>query len=262
MTRKAKAVCFTANSRRKDFDLKSAEFREAVYVHVFECRSGATFNVSIVLAFLLMCTCDLAPGQDKPPANESTLKWESLPPLPDELGVAGPFVGVHNDCLIVAGGANFPQPVWESAKVWKDAIYVCQSTPNGDRWSSAGTLKRPVAYGASVSTKEGVICVGGNDEDEVFSHVFRLRWDSRTKSVQQTSLPPLPEPCVYGQAVLIDDVIYLCCGQTGHELSTATNHVWALDLKLENSKDGEFKWTAREPLRGPARAFSIVTAKK
>ena len=28
------------------------------------------------------------------------LDWQQLPDLPDELGVAGPFVGVHNDALI------------------------------------------------------------------------------------------------------------------------------------------------------------------
>jgi len=35
-----------------------------------------------------------------------TLDWQPFPDLPDPLGVAGPFVGVHNDALIVAGGAN------------------------------------------------------------------------------------------------------------------------------------------------------------
>ena len=39
------------------------------------------------------------------------LDWRPLPDLPNELGVAGPFVGVHNGALIVAGGANFaPRP--------------------------------------------------------------------------------------------------------------------------------------------------------
>jgi len=38
------------------------------------------------------------------PTGEAT--GEELPSLPDELGVAGPFCGIHNDALIVAGGAN------------------------------------------------------------------------------------------------------------------------------------------------------------
>ena len=39
-------------------------------------------------------------------AAENKLKWTALPDLPGGLGVAGPFAGVHNDALIVAGGAN------------------------------------------------------------------------------------------------------------------------------------------------------------
>ena len=52
------------------------------------------------------------------------LSWNELPNLPDALGVAGPFVGVHDQTLLVAGGANFPPPVWENNKVWYDHIYA------------------------------------------------------------------------------------------------------------------------------------------
>ena len=34
------------------------------------------------------------------------LQWNELPPLPNPDGVAGPVIGVHNDALIVGGGAN------------------------------------------------------------------------------------------------------------------------------------------------------------
>lgn len=37
-------------------------------------------------------------------ADSDMLSWRELPSLPDALGVAGPFAGVHNDALIVAGG--------------------------------------------------------------------------------------------------------------------------------------------------------------
>ena len=39
--------------------------------------------------------------------DQNKISWAELPPLPNELGVAGPFVGVHRERLIVAGGANF-----------------------------------------------------------------------------------------------------------------------------------------------------------
>ena len=32
-------------------------------------------------------------------ATEDKLEWKALPDLPSDLGVAGPFAGVHNDAL-------------------------------------------------------------------------------------------------------------------------------------------------------------------
>ena len=109
-------------------------------------------------------------------AADQVLKWDSLPELPaleegvENPGLAGPFVGVHNDALIVAGGANFPgKPLWETGKVWHDKIYVLvRDVPEGIilpssppaspyRWIDGGKLSRPLAYGASVSTSEGVL---------------------------------------------------------------------------------------------------------
>ncbi|WP_040352828.1 hypothetical protein [Blastopirellula marina] len=40
------------------------------------------------------------------------LKWTEVPPLPNEQD----FASVHNNALIIAGGANFPQPIWENNK--------------------------------------------------------------------------------------------------------------------------------------------------
>ena len=58
------------------------------------------------------------------------LNWRQLAELPPikgqtiQPGLAGDFCGIHNDALIIAGGANFPRPIWESKKVWHDDIYV------------------------------------------------------------------------------------------------------------------------------------------
>ena len=65
-------------------------------------------------------------------AADDTLEWKSLPDLPGGFGIAGPFAGTHNDTLIIAGGANFPDGVpWRptadggtSAKVYHDTIHV------------------------------------------------------------------------------------------------------------------------------------------
>ncbi|MEZ6124503.1 MAG: sodium/solute symporter [Planctomycetaceae bacterium] len=196
--------------------------------------------------FLLVAMCAESRAADM-------LTWDTLPELPNDLGVAGPFAGVHNDALIVAGGANFPLPVWETAKQWVDDVYVL-SGPEGNReWVHAGRLPKPMAYGTSVSTDRGVLCIGGSDADQVFANVFLLSWNGT--GLQQAELPALPEPSAYGQAVLLNSTVYLVCGQTGTGLEFATNHVWSMDLSVP---DQDLKWVQLKSLPGPERAFNLV----
>ncbi|MEL6895516.1 MAG: sodium:solute symporter, partial [Planctomycetota bacterium] len=84
-------------------------------------------------------------------APPTLLNWDPLPPVPDDLGFAGPFVGVHNDALIVAGGANFPVPVWENDKVWHDGVHVLIKNADGYAWKDGGKLPGAIAYGSAVS---------------------------------------------------------------------------------------------------------------
>src|SRR5205807_99872 len=88
------------------------------------------------------------------------LEWRELPPLPDPIGFAGTFAGVSSGALLVGGGANFPDAMpWEGGKkVWYDSVYVLPK-PAG-QWIAGFKLPRALAYGISVSTKDGVICAG------------------------------------------------------------------------------------------------------
>ncbi|MFK7817859.1 MAG: sodium/solute symporter [Planctomycetaceae bacterium] len=193
----------------------------------------------------------------------SLLKWKEMEQsLPDELGVAGPFAGVHNDALIVAGGANFPKPVWETNKHWRDKVYVLWTKPGQPlQWKECDPLPQPLAYGAAVSTKEGVLCMGGSkadptvpDSEEVFADVFLLQWDRKTQTCLRTKYPSLPEPIAYGYAALIGETIYLACGQTTRQLGSATNRVWSYDMT--SGADGE--WKMVKSLPGPTRAFNMT----
>lgn len=186
---------------------------------------------------------------------EGPLKWTELPELPNELGVAGPYVGVHDDALIVAGGANFPRPVWENDKQWVDEIHVLVDTGKGLAWKDGGALPLPIAYGASVSTSNGVVCLGGSNAETVFADVIQLNWNG--KSIQTNTLPSLPTPCAYGQAAMIGQTVYLCCGQTATGLESATNALWSLDL---SQRGAALAWKKEEPLPGATRAFNMVAA--
>ncbi len=144
---------------------------------------------------LLFCLVSPAIADE---ASSHSLDWSELPSLPNEVGVAGPFAGVHNDALIVAGGANFAPPVWDNDKEWHDEIYVL--TRDGDKffWKDGGKLTKPTGYGAAVSSSAGVICMGGNDAGEVFDDVFSLQVDPDTGDVTQTELAITALPlCVW-----------------------------------------------------------------
>ncbi len=190
---------------------------------------------------------------------QEMLSWTELPPMPDELGFAGPFAGVHNDAMIVAGGANFPKPVWDSDKVWHDRIFVMTRDGDDYEWKVGGRLPRAIAYGASVSTPDGVVCIGGNDSQETFDDVFVLSWDAKSERVTRTEYPALPKPCAFAAATMIGDVIYLAGGQSGPSLETAMTNFWTLDLSKKTS-DGEFAWQELPGWPGPPRALNLTVS--
>ena len=216
-------------------------------------------QISKQLARTFLFAFLVASGPNVLAADATLLSWTELPSVPDELGFAGPFVGVHNDALIVAGGANFPKPVWENDKVWRDRIFVLTKNGESYAWKDGGKLSRPTAYGASVSTKYGVVCMGGNDSKETFDEVFLLSWDSKTGKLTTTEYPSLPKPCAFSAATIIGDVIYLAGGQSGQSLETAMANFWALDLSKKSSKE-EFVWKELPAVPGPTRALNLTVS--
>lgn len=175
------------------------------------------------------------------------------------LGLAGPTAGIHNDALIIAGGANFPKPYWEHNKAWHDAIWVLENQGNNkNNWQLAGRLPHALAYSAVLSTDLGIISMGGSDGQKVFDEVLLLKWDQKTQTIQQEQLPKLPEACVYGSASMIGDVIYLAGGSSGLDLETAMNNLWRLDLSKYGKAD--FQWEVLPGWPGPSRAFNLTVA--
>ena len=81
-------------------------------------------NLARVCSYILVAVLIASPAAVGVAEEGELLSWEELPAIPDELGCCRPVCRRHNDALIVAGGANFPQPVWETDKVWHDRIYV------------------------------------------------------------------------------------------------------------------------------------------
>lgn len=207
-------------------------------------------------------------------AAAAEFTWSTFPPLPPaagqtkQPGVASPFVGVHGNALIVAGGANFPDKMpWEGgAKAWWDDIWVLEKPSGGEssqRWVTEKnfTLPRRIGYGASFSTPEGVVCAGGSDAERCYADVFLLSWDAQKREIRRESLPPLPEPLANMAGAIIDRTLYVAGGQHGMKGATASSAFWSLDLSQRN-RPAEFKWQILPTWPGPPRVLPVAAAQR
>lgn len=185
--------------------------------------------------------------------TSDALRWTQLPSLPDREGFAFPFAGVSNGALLVAGGANFPDKrPWEGgAKSWYDTVFVLEQ-PEG-AWQTAGRLSRPLGYGVSLSTSDGVVCLGGSDAQRHYADAFLLRWVGGR--LETKPLPPLPKPVANFCGALLGTTIYVAGGIETPDATSALKTFWALDLSRAQPQ-----WQELEPWPGPGRMLATAAA--
>lgn len=154
------------------------------------------------VAILLLVTPVAVYGQDTG-SQQATVEWRQIAELPNG-GAAGAFVGVHNDVLIVAGGAGENN---------SDRIWVATRDADTIAWNQATlTLPAGLAYGASVSHELGLLAIGGTDGEAPRSDVALIRWDKNTASPSLLALPAMPTGSVSGGAAVIKDTLYVLPG--------------------------------------------------
>lgn len=182
-------------------------------------------------------------------ATASQSEWSDLPELP--LAVSGHFTGVSGGALIVAGGAYFPTPLFEGGtKVWTDQIAVLE---RGARtWRTGYFLRNRLAYGASITTPEGLICIGGGDAKRHSREVFLLRW--HRGKLEREELPPLPDSCAFHAAAMLDEMLYVAGGQEAPD-APALRTFWTLSLTRRGAS-----WRHEEAWPGPARILPVLVA--
>lgn len=167
------------------------------------------------------------------PAN--TTDWHDAIPVGEpywgSLGLAGPLAGAHGDYLIVAGGANFPEPGRTATRAnslgkvyWTDAFILHRGRDGDYRWlDTALHLPDAVGYAATVSTDDGVLVIGGEGYRggpggtaqrpvELFADVYYLRWNASGRTLEREDLPDLPRPMSYAVAGIVDGVVYVAEG--------------------------------------------------
>ncbi len=188
--------------------------------------------------------------------QQEVIRWERLTELPAPAGLSGTYAGVSNGTLIVAGGVDFSESSLGEGNghSWHDAIYVLPKTSNeNEAWLTGFKLPRPLAYGASVSTGDSLIVIGGRDAERSYTDVLRLRWNSSTQKIEQEPLPSLPGPVAYTAADIIGDTLYLVGGQDVTNPLALLKNFWVLDLK-----DLEAGWKKLEPWPGSARKNAVA----
>lgn len=185
----------------------------------------------------------------EPGTRSEILTWKTLPDLP--LAISGHFAGTSNNVLIVAGGAHFPVPLFEGGeKTWVNSVFVLE---RGGEWQAGRELDQPLAYGATITTEKGVVCVGGGDRMENCRSVFRLQWANG--QIERFLLPDLPRPCAMLGAALLDETIYVAGGQDSPTATAALRNFWAMDLSKP-----EPEWEVCESWPGPPRILPVAAA--
>ncbi|HEY2585652.1 MAG TPA: kelch repeat-containing protein [Tepidisphaeraceae bacterium] len=179
--------------------------------------------------------------------------WSSLPALPDPRGLAGGFAGVSGGAVIFAGGSNFPDgPPWEGGrKAWYDGVYTLDVS--GGCWWLVGSLPGPRGYGASVSYRGAVICIGGGDARRNVPDVTRLRLDGSHLTVM--SLPPLPVALANCCAAVVEDELYVACGQQSPDSTEASRDAYRISLARPDAR-----WECIAPPPGPARILATAAS--
>jgi N-acetylneuraminic acid mutarotase len=208
-------------------------------------RTAPIALVSLTLSFLAPISTSAQP------AMSSLFHWNQLPALPDSEGFAGTFAGVSGGALIVAGGANIVGERWSDPleKRWYDTVFVLEK-PQA-QWRIGFRLPHPIGYGVSISTPDGLICIGGSDATRHFAEVFWLVWADG--ALQLTELPSLPRPCANACGALLGQTLYVAGGLETPTSVVALKTFWALDLSAPSPA-----WHELEPWPRPARMLSVA----
>ena len=215
-------------------------------------RKLARINAMLVGGMLLLGACHPTAS------NTLALSVEKMNGFPAEdscflKGVSALYAGVLDGQLIMAGGCNFPHvPVADGGKkVYYDGIYAASLSDDATlQWQEIGLLPEASAYGVTVPTDKGLVCVGGNTAERSLSEVFILSLQNGEAVME--SMPSLPVAIDNMAGTLLDHVIYIVGGNVNGVPSSA---VYSLDL--ENLAEG---WKEEVSVPGNPRVQPVCAA--
>lgn len=192
-------------------------------------------------------------------SQTSDLLVEKLKGFPTEengisRGVSAGYAGIISNKIILAGGCNFPgKPAAEGGnKQFYSGIYTAElSDGNILKWTKAGELPVPSAYGVAVIYQDKLIIAGGNNEKTALNSVFSVSLTENGKVITEL-LPNLPAIIDNMAGAILNDILYLAGGKINGKPSKS---LYALHLK--NLKNG---WIHIGDFPGMARVQPVMVA--
>ena len=176
-----------------------------------------------------------------------------LPNLPVEKGLSGFLSGEHNGALIIVGGTNFPEdPVTEGGdKKFYSEILVLRKIDNDFVWQSGFNYPEEIAYGAAVTIDDGLLCIGGANEETGYAGVNLVSWTG--SGIEVTEWPSLPYPLSNMAASRIGNMVYVAGGLAGGQYA---NKFLTLDLAKREGSD--FVWNEGPEFPGEPRINPVA----
>jgi N-acetylneuraminate epimerase len=165
---------------------------------------------------------------------------------PGATGYGGMIAGLHNQKLIIAGGANFPDtmPWLGGKKKYYDSVFIL--TKKGSHVSlyrKGMCLKEPVAYAAGCTTEKGLFYAGGENENGITNKTWLMTWNETHQQIEINSLPQLPVALTNAAAASSGSLVFVVGGETPAGVSAA---FYCLDLSKP-----EMGWKELAPLPMP-----------
>jgi cyclically-permuted mutarotase family protein len=169
-----------------------------------------------------------------------SLKSLTLPAIPPALGdsvqpgLAGPVAGAHGNFVLVAGGANFENGLpWRGGKkVYHEEIYLMEKSASGDFVWKQSTEKLPfsMAYPVCVSTPEGVLSIGGEDQNGLVNHFFLFSFQDG--GIKTEALAELPQAISSAGAAIVGSNVFVVGGLTS---KGATSSFYTINLQKKTN---------------------------
>lgn len=157
--------------------------------------------------------------------------------------VSGAYVGIHNNYIIAGGGSNFSTPMVDGGtrELYRN-IYVRKvDTTCTVSWRKMGEFPTDRAFGTTVSTPFGVVCLGGVDYDGNFPQTLIISYDEKNKSINIDSLNPIPIPLNRFAATYNNGEIVIAGG--------ISNNIPSRRAFMLNIKERGSKWREIAPIR-------------